>query len=272
MHLDLKPDNVILRPDGSVALIDFGLAHHARFPDLLAEEQRMAAGSAPYISPEQVLGERSDPRSDLFALGAMLYELCTGKLPFGIPRTRAGLRDRLWLDPMPPRRACARRAALAAGSDPALPRAAAGGPLPVRGASSPSTCAIRKTCSSPRARPAGTPSGVRRPACGAGGHARDVRPRTRSLPAAQVSAARVVLAAIDTTNLDDERHPAVLQRGGADPVDSGRVPADLRFGDRRRAGRTERRRRHPALTSSTWCGCATGSSRCACRQAACRCT
>ena len=102
-HLDLKPDNIIVKPDGTVVLIDFGLAHHKRYPDLLAEEKRFAAGSAPYVSPEQVLGTRSDPRSDIFALGVVLYEMATGRLPFGTPATMAGLRDRLWLDPVPPR-------------------------------------------------------------------------------------------------------------------------------------------------------------------------
>jgi nucleotide-binding universal stress UspA family protein len=103
IHLDLKPDNVILRPDGIAVIVDFGLAHHRRLPDLLAEEMRYAAGSAPYISPEQVMGIRSDDRSDLFALGVMLYELATARLPFGTPATLAGYRDRLWLDPKPPR-------------------------------------------------------------------------------------------------------------------------------------------------------------------------
>ena len=103
IHFDLKPDNVVVKPDATVALIDFGLAHHMRFPDLLAEEKRFAAGSAPYVSPEQVLGRRSDKRSDIFSLGVILYEMTTGKLAFGSPRTLAGLRDRLWLDPIPPR-------------------------------------------------------------------------------------------------------------------------------------------------------------------------
>jgi nucleotide-binding universal stress UspA family protein len=102
VHLDLKPDNVVLRPDGNAVLVDFALAHHRFVPDLLAEEQRYAAGSAPYVSPEQVLGSRSDPRSDLFALGVLLYELATNELVFGMPRTSAGLRDRLWIDPVPP--------------------------------------------------------------------------------------------------------------------------------------------------------------------------
>jgi nucleotide-binding universal stress UspA family protein len=103
IHLDLKPDNVVMRADGNAVLVDFALAHHSRLPDLLSQEMRYAAGSAPYISPEQVLGSRTDRRSDLFALGVILYELATGELPFGIPRTMAGLRDRLWVDPLPPR-------------------------------------------------------------------------------------------------------------------------------------------------------------------------
>jgi serine/threonine protein kinase len=100
IHLDVKPSNVILRDDGSVVLIDFGYAHHEKFPDLLAEETRYGAGSAPYVSPEQLLGIRSDRRSDLFALGVVLYELSTDKLPFGEPDS--DVRNRFWLDPTPP--------------------------------------------------------------------------------------------------------------------------------------------------------------------------
>jgi Tol biopolymer transport system component len=82
IHLDLKPSNVLLRADGTAVLIDLGLAHHACYPDLLAEEYRRPIGSAPYLSPEQVVGVRSDPRSDLFSLGVVLYECVTGQLPF----------------------------------------------------------------------------------------------------------------------------------------------------------------------------------------------
>ena len=103
VHHDLKPENVMLRADGTAVLLDFGFAHHARYPDLLAEEKRFAAGSAPYVSPEQLRGRRGDARSDLFALGALLYELAVGETPFGEPETLAGMKDRLWRIPVPPR-------------------------------------------------------------------------------------------------------------------------------------------------------------------------
>ena len=65
VHLDLKPENVMLRPTGDAVLLDFGFARHAHYPDLLGEEQHFAAGSAAYVSPEQLQDDRSDPRSDL---------------------------------------------------------------------------------------------------------------------------------------------------------------------------------------------------------------
>jgi nucleotide-binding universal stress UspA family protein len=107
VHLDLKPSNILYRrhQDGTreAVLIDLGLAHHAHFPDLLAAAFHKPLGSAPYMAPEQVLGVRCDPRSDIFALGVVMYQLATGHLPYGSPASVGGLRQRLYREPPPPR-------------------------------------------------------------------------------------------------------------------------------------------------------------------------
>lgn len=103
IHLDLKPANFLQRPTGEIVCIDFGLARHDQLPDLLAEEFTIPMGTYPYLAPEQYLRQRNDPRSDLFALGAMIYELATGQMPFGQPQTLRQVRKRLWRDPVPPR-------------------------------------------------------------------------------------------------------------------------------------------------------------------------
>ena len=108
VHLDIKPSNIMLRPDGTATLVDFGLSHHDRLPDLLDEEFTLPSsvkmiGTGPYMSPEQVQYVRTDLRSDLFALGVMLYHFTTGLRPFGSPDSVRGLRRRLYVDPVPPR-------------------------------------------------------------------------------------------------------------------------------------------------------------------------
>lgn len=107
IHLDLKPSNVMMRDSGEAVLIDFGFSHHVRLPDILAEEFPGPIGTGAYIAPEQLLGERSDPRSDIFAVGVIMYFFLTGERPFGDPQTMAGWRRRLHAEPVPPR---ARRA------------------------------------------------------------------------------------------------------------------------------------------------------------------
>ena len=102
IHLDIKPSNIMFR-NGLAVLIDFGLSRHDRLPDLLDEEFRLPMGTGPYISPEQVLGVRNEPRSDLFSLGVLLYHLATGERPYGHPTSVAGLKKRLYRDPVPPR-------------------------------------------------------------------------------------------------------------------------------------------------------------------------
>jgi serine/threonine protein kinase len=78
-HRDLKPANVMMREDGRIVLIDFGLAKSLDSELSNAGEVR---GSPYYISPEQAAGARVDQRSDLYSLGVMFYEMLTGERPF----------------------------------------------------------------------------------------------------------------------------------------------------------------------------------------------
>jgi non-specific serine/threonine protein kinase/protein-serine/threonine kinase len=104
IHFDLKPHNIIFREsNGDAVFVDFGLSRHAKLPDLFSEEIRIPMGTAPYIAPEQVLRNRTDPRSDIYSLGAILYEMITGEQPFGSPDSTKGLKRRIWADPKPPR-------------------------------------------------------------------------------------------------------------------------------------------------------------------------
>ena len=103
LHLDLKPANVLFRSTGAAVLIDFGLSHHELLPDLLEEQFHRPMGTTEYMAPEQLMRVRSDRRSDIYALGAILYQLATGTLPFGIPARMRRVRARVWRDPVPPR-------------------------------------------------------------------------------------------------------------------------------------------------------------------------
>jgi serine/threonine protein kinase len=103
LHLDLKPGNILFRPTGEAVLIDFGLSRHEQLPDLLEEQFHRPTGTPEYMAPEQLLRVRSDKRSDIYALGAILYQLATGALPFGAPARMGQVRRRVWRDPIPPR-------------------------------------------------------------------------------------------------------------------------------------------------------------------------
>ena len=103
VHLDVKPSNILERESGELVLVDFGLSHHLQLPDLMEEEFRLPYGTAPYMAPEQVMGVRDNPRSDIFALGALMYFFATGTRPFGDPQTLPDLKRRIWRDPAPPR-------------------------------------------------------------------------------------------------------------------------------------------------------------------------
>ena len=105
IHLDIKPSNIIFRlGSGDAVLIDYGLSRHDQLPDLMDEEFRLPYGTAPYMAPEQVMGIRGEPRSDIFSLGVLMYFFATAVRPFGDPQSLKGLKKRIWSDPEPPRK------------------------------------------------------------------------------------------------------------------------------------------------------------------------
>ena len=80
VHRDLKPQNILLLPDGSIKISDFGIARFSR-----SERRTMtdkAIGSVHYVSPEQVRGDITDEKTDLYSIGVMMYEMLTGRVPF----------------------------------------------------------------------------------------------------------------------------------------------------------------------------------------------
>jgi serine/threonine protein kinase len=80
-HRDLKPGNIMLREDGSVALIDFGLAKRMRLRQEITDSGEIF-GTPYYMSPEQGRGNEVDARSDIYSLGVIFYEMLTGEKPY----------------------------------------------------------------------------------------------------------------------------------------------------------------------------------------------
>jgi eukaryotic-like serine/threonine-protein kinase len=103
VHRDLKPENIMISDHDGVKLIDFGIAGKEGAKRLTFAKLSQVMGTPDYISPEQVKGKRGDGRSDIYALGAMLYEMVTGETPFQGPNPFAIMNDRLVNNPVPPR-------------------------------------------------------------------------------------------------------------------------------------------------------------------------
>jgi serine/threonine-protein kinase len=104
IHRDLKPENIMVGDKDRVKLIDFGIAMKEDARRLTFAGPSPLLGTPDYISPEQVKGQRGDQRSDIYALGIMLYEMLTGQTPFRGPNPLAVMNERVLNDPKPARK------------------------------------------------------------------------------------------------------------------------------------------------------------------------
>jgi len=101
VHRDLKPENIVVNRDDETKLIDFGIAGQSGARRLTFGKFSQVLGTPDYISPEQVKGKRGDARSDVYAMGVMLYEMLTGQVPFTGNTPLVIMNHRLVSDPVP---------------------------------------------------------------------------------------------------------------------------------------------------------------------------
>ena len=104
VHRDLKPENIMVMDADRIKIVDFGIALKEEARRLTFANLSPTLGTPDYIAPEQVKGQRGDQRSDIYALGVMLYEMLTGQVPFTGPNPFAVMNERLLNVPPPARR------------------------------------------------------------------------------------------------------------------------------------------------------------------------
>ena len=104
VHRDLKPENIMLCKDGTIRILDFGIAKSEDARRLTFGGLSSTMGTPDYIAPEQVEGKRGDSRTDIYALGAMLYEMTTGFTPYDGDNSYIIMNARLTGDPEAPRK------------------------------------------------------------------------------------------------------------------------------------------------------------------------
>jgi serine/threonine-protein kinase len=103
VHRDLKPQNIMLCSDGSLRIMDFGIAKAAATRRITFGGFSPTMGTPDYMAPEQVKGQRGDERTDIYSLGAILYEMLTGHVPFEGQNAYMIMNARLVGDPVAPR-------------------------------------------------------------------------------------------------------------------------------------------------------------------------
>jgi serine/threonine protein phosphatase PrpC len=104
VHRDLKPDNIMICNDGSIRIMDFGIAKFEGQRRLTFGGFTPTMGTPDYMAPEQVKGKRGDPRTDVYSLGAILYEMVTGSVPFEGANPFIIMNSRITGDPVAPRK------------------------------------------------------------------------------------------------------------------------------------------------------------------------
>lgn len=104
IHRDLKPQNIMLCDDGTIRIMDFGIARSQQSRRLTFVGFTPAMGTPDYMAPEQVKGGRGDNRTDIYSFGAILYEMATGEPPFAGDSPYVIMNARVTGDPQAPRR------------------------------------------------------------------------------------------------------------------------------------------------------------------------